>query len=204
MTIDAMAFHTTLQESEAKRPASLTSTHAIVGTKQATRTTATLKGGRVEFLDTYRRRRPQRRRHGPGRCRMPSRRSTGQQHSPPLPRISTGSLQRNRAALEAVRSILTARPLVVREAIDQVGLRVTVPEIAMRGKPVTVEVTPTESGTLPGPGHRHQRDRTANRVPRPATRQRDGQRDLRLSPPGRAHHRRVRPGPLAPVRPSQQ
>jgi hypothetical protein len=47
MATDAMRFYTDLQVAEAKRPQSLTATHAIVGTAQPTATTARLAGGRV-------------------------------------------------------------------------------------------------------------------------------------------------------------
>ena len=53
MVADAMRFHTDLHDAEAERPQSLVATHAIVGTAQATATTARLADGRVELLDTY-------------------------------------------------------------------------------------------------------------------------------------------------------
>ena len=53
MVADAMRFHTDLQQAEARRPQSLAATHAIVGTTQATATTARLTDGRIELLDTY-------------------------------------------------------------------------------------------------------------------------------------------------------
>jgi len=143
MTIDAMAFYTTLQESEAKRPASLTSTHAIVGTKQATRTTATLNGGRVEFLETY---------HdedlsgdgtvpGVAACRPDVQLDSNTLHHIP---DKHGNLQRNRAGLDQVESILTARRVFVRDGGNPVNLRVSLPEVVLRSEPVTVEVTPGE------------------------------------------------------------
>ena len=148
MVEDAMLFHTTLRESENKRAASLATTYAILGTEQETATTATLSGGRIQLLGTY----------GDedvgGDGTVPgvgAARADVALDSNTLQRFPEkhSSLQRNRAVFEAVRGIITARPLVVRGITDRVGLRVTVPEIAIRGEPVTVEVTPTEPVRYP-------------------------------------------------------
>jgi pimeloyl-ACP methyl ester carboxylesterase len=148
MVEDAMCFHTTLRDSETKRAESLANTHAILGSEQATATTATLSEGRIKLLGTY----------GDedvgGDGTVPgvgASRADVALDSNALQWFPEkhGSLQRNRAVFDAVRGILTARRLVVRDGWDQVSLRVTVPEIAARGQLVTVEVTPGQPVRYP-------------------------------------------------------
>lgn len=55
-----------------------------------------------------------------------------------------GNLHRNHAALDEVEGILTAQPVVVRQGIPPVSLRVTVPELAFRGERITVNVAPAD------------------------------------------------------------
>lgn len=143
MVADAMRFHETLRESEAKRPQSLPETHPIIGTKQPTPTSARLTDGRIELLHSY---------LGqdfagdgtvpvPGACRQDV-----PMDSNTLRRVPDkhGNLQRNRAALDEVEGILAARPVVIRHSGAAVSLRVAAPELAFSGEDVTVEVTPEE------------------------------------------------------------
>ena len=142
MVADAMRFHTDLQQAEAKRPQSLASTHAIVGTTQATATTARLAGGRIELLDTYQ----DHNLYGDatvpivGACR-----ADVLMDSNTLRRVPDkhGSLQRNAAALDELEGILTASSIIVKAA-KPVALRVDAPEFALANEPIAVQVTPTE------------------------------------------------------------
>jgi pimeloyl-ACP methyl ester carboxylesterase len=148
MTADAMLFHTTLHESESKRPESLAITHAIVGTRQKTETTATLKNGQIEFLSTY---------EGedlggdgtvPGvgasRADVP----LDSNSLCPVP-CKHGRLQGNKTVLDVIEDTLKARAKLVRDGGNQVSLRVTVPEFAVSGEPITAEVTPCEPVRYP-------------------------------------------------------
>lgn len=135
---DAMRFHTQLNEAERARPDSLAATHAIVGTKQPTTTTAIITDGRVIVRETYR---------GDalfgdstvpavGACR------------PDVPLDSNmlrrvpdkhGNLQRNQAALDELEGILTAKPVVIRAA-DTVELRLAAPELLLAGEPLPITI----------------------------------------------------------------
>ena len=54
-----------------------------------------------------------------------------------------GNLHRNPAALDEMEGILTASRIIVKAA-KPVALRVDVPEFALAGQPITVQVTPAE------------------------------------------------------------
>ncbi|HEX5493518.1 MAG TPA: hypothetical protein VFX70_02955 [Mycobacteriales bacterium] len=134
---DAMRFHTALRDAEAARPASLAATHAIVGTRQPTASTARLAGGRVEPLNTYR--------GGDwhGDSTVPlvgAARADVGVDSNTLRRVPDkhGNLHRNRAALDEVEGILTAKPVVVRA--PEVALWVDVPELVPAGQPLPIQV----------------------------------------------------------------
>jgi len=139
---DAMRFHTDLRDAEASRPASLTATHAIVGTTQPTATTARLVGGRIELLGTYQDQ------DLTGDATVPivgACRADVPMDSNTLRRVPDkhGNLQRNPAALNEVEGILTASSIII-EAAKPVALRVGAPEFALAGQPVTVQATPAE------------------------------------------------------------
>ncbi|MGH9217498.1 MAG: esterase/lipase family protein [Acidimicrobiales bacterium] len=149
LVTDAMTFHTELNDAEAARPASLDSTHAIVGTRQPTITTIRIDGHRAIPLETigddndY------------GDATVPL--AGGIRHGLALDtnridRVADhhGNLQRNGAALDVLAGILTAKPVVRRDAHATAELRVTVPELVLAGEnlPVTVTtVAVTEDGT---------------------------------------------------------
>jgi len=143
MVSDAMAFHTTLNTAEAGRPHSLSATHAIIGTGQPTATTAQLTSGRIDLDNTY---------SGDdlygdstvpivGACRpdVPMDSNT-------LRRVPDkhGNLQRNRAALDEIEAILTARSIIIKAA-PPITLRVDIPEFAIAGQDITIHVTAGES-----------------------------------------------------------
>jgi pimeloyl-ACP methyl ester carboxylesterase len=139
---DAMRFHTELREAETQRPESLEATHAIVGVRQPTATTARLAHGCIELIGSY---------QGEdlyGDSTVPivaACRSDVSMDSNRLRRIPDkhGNLQRNPAALDEVEGILTASSVHVRAA-RPVGMRVDLPEFAPVGQDVTVHVTPDE------------------------------------------------------------
>ncbi|WP_329034451.1 hypothetical protein OIE71_18250 [Streptomyces sp. NBC_01725] len=136
---DAMQFHTDLRDAEARRPASLTATHAIVGIQQGTPTTVRIDGGRVVPLTTYRSE------NLFGDATVPivgASRSDVPMNSNILRRIPDkhGNLQRNRAALDELEGIVTASDIVVR-APETVHLSVDLPELVTAGHGLPVRVT---------------------------------------------------------------
>jgi hypothetical protein len=139
---DAMRFHTELRDAEARRPESLEATHAIVGVRQATATTARLADSRIELINTY---------QGQdlyGDSTVPivaACRSDVPMDSNTLRRVPDkhGNLQRNKAALDELEGILTATSIIVKAA-KPVALQVNVPELTFAGADVTVQVTPSE------------------------------------------------------------
>ena len=142
MVTDAMRFHTDLRDAEADRPQSLAATHAIVGTAQATATTARLAGGRVELLDTYQDQ------DLAGDATVPivaACRADVPMDSNTLRRVPDkhGNLHRNAAALDEMEGILTASSIIVR-AVEPVALRVDAPDLALAGQAITMHVTPAE------------------------------------------------------------
>ncbi|MFB6394256.1 esterase/lipase family protein [Polymorphospora lycopeni] len=136
--VDGALFHRQLADAEAARPDSLDSTHAIVGIRQPTATTARLSGGRIELVDGYR---------GQdlfGDATVPlvaACRGDVWMDSPLLRRIPDrhGNLQRNRAALDEIEGILTARPIVIR-APGTVDLSVDMPDLILAGEDLAVGV----------------------------------------------------------------
>lgn len=148
MVTDVMTFHTELNHAEAARPASLERTHAIVGTRQPTITTIRIDGHRAIPLETISTD------NDYGDATVPL--TGGIRHGLPLDtnridRVADhhGNLHRNGAALDVLAGILTAKPVVRRDADATVELRVTVPELVLAGTDLPVAVTAvavTESG----------------------------------------------------------
>lgn len=138
-----------LNDAEAARPASLDSTHAIVGTRQPTITTIRLDGHRAIPQETI----GQDNDYGDATVPL----AGGIRHGLALDtnRINRvadhhGNLQRNGAALDVLEGILTATPVVRRDAHATVELGVTVPELVLAGAALPVAVTTvavTENGT---------------------------------------------------------
>ena len=142
MVADAMRFYTDLQDAEARRPQSLAATHAIVGTTQATATTARLTDGRIELLDSYQ----DRDLYGDATVPIVAAcRPDVPMDSNTLRRVPDkhGNLQRNTAALDEVEGILTASSIIVKAA-KPVALRVDAPDLALAGEASTMRVTPAE------------------------------------------------------------
>jgi hypothetical protein len=139
MVADGMLFHTELARAETQRPDSLATTHAIVGIHQPTATTARITGGHVTLQDTYRADNLYGDSTVPivGACRHDV-----AMDSNTLRRIPDkhGNLQANKAALDELEGILTARPIVVR-APDTIELRVTAPELVLAGQTLPILVT---------------------------------------------------------------
>jgi pimeloyl-ACP methyl ester carboxylesterase len=135
---DSLRFHGDLADVEAKRPASIGVTHAIVGTRQATPTTVRLTHNGIEMLDTigsdndY------------GDATVPLVGAIG--HGLPLDtnrvwRIAGnhGDLQGNPYVLDEIESVITATS-VRRRAGGTVPIRVHAPELVLLGEPITVAV----------------------------------------------------------------
>ena len=142
MVANAMRFHTDLQDAETGRPRSLEATHTIVGTTQATATTARLVSGRVELVDTYQNQ------DLAGDATVPivaACRADVRMDSNTLRRVPDkhGNLQRNAAALDEVEGILTASNIIVKAA-KPVALRVDAPDFALAGQAIAIHVTPAE------------------------------------------------------------
>jgi hypothetical protein len=135
---DAIAFHTQLRDAESHRTAGAESTHAIVGVNQATATTARIAEGRILPQDNY----------GAdelfGDSTVPllaACRSDVPMDSNTLRRVPDkhGNLHRNRAALDELEGILTARHIRVR-ARSTVELRVDAPELAFAGESIPIKI----------------------------------------------------------------
>jgi pimeloyl-ACP methyl ester carboxylesterase len=142
MTADAMRFHTSLRDAEANRPASLDATHAIVGVRQSTATTAQATIGGIELINAYQ----DEDLHGDATVPIVAAcRADVPLDSNMLRRVPDkhGNLQRNNAALDEVESILTAQHIIVK-AVKPIALQADVPEFAVVGENVNVQITPAE------------------------------------------------------------
>lgn len=142
MVEDSAAFFSQLNDAETRRGESLQSTHAIVGIRQTTATTARLAHRRIELVDSYQGQNLY------GDATVPivaaSRRDVPMD-SNTLRRIPDkhGNLHRNPAALDEVEGILTAQSIIVKAA-RLIPLRVEVPELALAGDAIPVRITPDE------------------------------------------------------------
>jgi len=139
MASDAMRFHTELQNAETARPASLNSTYAILGVSQATPTTARISGGQVHLSDSYRGE------NLAGDATVPvvgASRADVEMDSNTLRHVPDkhGNLQRNKAALDELEAILTARRIHVR-ALGQVDAEADLPELILAGQPLPIRIT---------------------------------------------------------------
>lgn len=143
MVNDALTFHTQLADAEAARPASLTSTHAIVGVRQATPTSIRLIDHQAEPLDTI---------DGDndyGDATVPLAGAIG--HNQPMDTNTVrrvvdhhGNIHANPYALDEVEEVITTTP-VRRRAPCTVPVNLTVPDLVLAGEPlpITVRVDPT-------------------------------------------------------------
>ncbi len=131
---DAAKFHAELGESSGSERAGL---RPIVGTDQATATTAAIRGEKVlpaEIIDGSDER---------GDATVPRLSATPVDLAPDSPVVHWvaachGALQSNNAVLDQLEGILTARPVIHRASADQrIGVRV--PDVALRGEEIEVE-----------------------------------------------------------------
>ena len=114
-----------------------------MGIRQATPTTVKITDGQVRLLDTYR---------GDdlaGDATVPlvgACRADVPLDGPALRRVPDkhGNLQRNRAALDELEGILTARPVKVRAA-GVIEAAVDLPELILAGKPLPIRVRLSET-----------------------------------------------------------
>lgn len=137
MVADAMAFHESLKAAEAARPASLEMTHAIVGIKQPTGTTASFDGSAWKYWQNYNDD------NLFGDATVPlvgAVRADVKLDSPLLRRIADqhGNLQCNKAALEEVEGVLTAKDVLVRGL--EIEAQVSAPELIVAGEVLDVAV----------------------------------------------------------------
>ncbi|MFG1721201.1 esterase/lipase family protein [Micromonospora chalcea] len=144
---DGIRFHAQLAEAETSRPASLTSTHAIVGIHQPTATTARLVGSRIELVNSYRADELY------GDATVPivaASRPDVPMDSPLLRRVPDqhGNLQRNKAVLDEIHGILTASPITVR-APHAVALHVDAPDLLFAGDPLPIRVGSADDSAHP-------------------------------------------------------
>jgi len=139
MVADAMRFHDELDEAAASRPASGYDVHPIVGTRQKTSTTARVTRSEIEPIETI---------DGNdegGDATVPRLSAIPKQTRPDDPIIhwvadQHGGLQSNRAVLDEVDGILSARPVIYKAAAGiELGVR-TEPLVLAREK-VTIEAT---------------------------------------------------------------
>ena len=144
---DGMRFHTQLTEAESRRPASLTTTHAIIGIHQPTATTARLTGSRIELDNTYQTEDLY------GDATVPivaATRPDIPMDSPLLRRVPDqhGNLQRNNAVLDELHGILTASPITIR-ALHTTALHVDTPDLILAGDPLPIRIATTNDNTQP-------------------------------------------------------
>ncbi|MGV1008092.1 MAG: esterase/lipase family protein [Dermatophilaceae bacterium] len=138
MARDGLALYDQLQTAEAASDALDKTLHAIVGTNQPTCSTVHFKDGDAVLLNGY----------GETDYRGDSTVSLVGAIPAGLPLNTNtvrrvpdnhGNLQRNRAALDELEGILTARPVVIRGGL-QVPLSLVVPEVVAAGEPLEVSV----------------------------------------------------------------
>lgn len=136
---DAMRFHTDLADAETRRPDTRSMTHAILGHRQPTPTTAQLTAGRVTLLNTYRGDDL----FGDATVPLPGAAAAGLPlDSNILRRITDkhGNLQRNTAVLDEIEGILTATPVIPR-ANNTIDPQVSTPELILAGETLPVQIT---------------------------------------------------------------
>lgn len=147
MLADGLAFHTDLADAEARRPAGLDSTHAIIGIRQSTVTTLRLDNGGLHTLDTI----DGDNDYGDGT--VPLTGALGHDLAPDTNRVrriveNHGALQNHPNVLDEIESILTSQP-VRRRATGVIPVRLTAPELLLPGEPLTVliDVEPGDQRT---------------------------------------------------------
>ncbi|WP_264011263.1 esterase/lipase family protein [[Mycobacterium] manitobense] len=138
MLADSNRFYRDLAAAEAARPASMETTHVIVGTRQSTSTTVRLTSNGVEVLSTIGGDND----YGDATVPMAGAIKEGlPMDTPFISRVVDrhGHLQDNPYVLDEIESVITAVP-VKRRAGGSVPIRVNTPELVVLGEPVTVTV----------------------------------------------------------------
>jgi pimeloyl-ACP methyl ester carboxylesterase len=138
MVSDGMRFHEELEEAAARGEGGY-DLHPIVGFRQPTWTTARLSGGRLEPAYTI-----QDKDEG-GDATVPRLSAAPKSLRPDSPAIrwiadQHGALQSNRAALDELEGVLTAKP-VVHRAPTGITLGVRLEDVALAGEPIPIQVT---------------------------------------------------------------
>lgn len=171
MVADAMAFHTTLQQSEqARGVAALDATHMIVGTRQPTATTVQISGSTAQTFQDF---------HGQndfGDGTVPLAGSVGlgeQLDTNRIVRIADNhsNLQGNAAVLDEITEILAARPSRPRQ-LGRVALRVGLPTLVVSPEVLRVDIAveapagnaPSTLGVVVRDENRHKAARAQVRV----------------------------------------
>jgi pimeloyl-ACP methyl ester carboxylesterase len=136
MVADAMSFHTDLQAAETARAASRTMTHMVVGIRQPSQTTVTLRDGRAYTSETFGGAND----FGDGTVSLTGAVGLGEALDTNLtvrvPEQHT-NLQCNQLVLDQVQEILTAQPIRRRE-IKDTRVRATVPDLITTGQALKV------------------------------------------------------------------
>jgi pimeloyl-ACP methyl ester carboxylesterase len=137
MVADAMAFHTDLQAAEAARAASRTMTHIVVGVRQPSQTTVTLRDGKAYTSQTF----GDDNDYGDGTVSLTGAVGLGEGLDTNLavrvPEQHT-NLQCNQFVLDQVQEILTAQPVRRRDDLKDTHVRATVPDLVTTGQPLKV------------------------------------------------------------------
>jgi hypothetical protein len=139
LVADGMRFHQELDEAAAARGDAGYDLHPIVGFRQPTWTTARLSGGRLEPAYTI-----QQHDEG-GDATVPRLSAAPKSLRPDSPAIrwiadQHGALQSNRAALDELEGVLTAKPLVHRAPVG-ITLGVQLEDVALAGEPIPITAT---------------------------------------------------------------
>jgi pimeloyl-ACP methyl ester carboxylesterase len=135
---NALEFHRALATAETNRPASLASTHAIVGVRQPTATTVRVVHGGVKMFATIGGDND----YGDGTVPLAGAlRHDLAPDSNMIVRVpdNHGHLQANSFAFDQIESILTAKVIRYR-ALPAATARVSAPELVILGEPITVTV----------------------------------------------------------------
>lgn len=134
MVADAMAFHTDLQAAEAAGPGAKDRTHLVLGVRQPTQTTVTLREGRAYTAQAFGGDND----YGDGTVTLTGAVGLGEHLDTNLavrvPDQHT-NLQCNSVVLDQIEAILTAKP-VRRRDLTTTTVRAVVPDLVTGGKPL--------------------------------------------------------------------
>ena len=137
MVTDAMLFHTDLQAAETARAASRTTTHMVVGVRQPSQTTVTLRDGKAYTSQTF----GSDNDYGDGTVSLTGAVGLGEALDTNLavrvPEQHT-NLQCNQVVLDQIQEILTAKPVRRRDELKDTRVRATVPDLVTGGRALKV------------------------------------------------------------------